>query len=389
MKRSFTNLLVFYIFGILIFYFVNISSNIIIFLFLFSILYLSYNIIKSSLNQSVLLYLFLILGISISFLHANGNLEKSLGQEVYVKGVVEHLDKKTSEIEKYIISVKEVNGKSVPKEKSLLTIIGEKDLKLGSRVFFKATLKLPMENTNPGLFNYKLYLKTKGIYTLMSIDSNAIEKIDISNIPIRYKVKENSILTIENVFKSYLNKENNSLITSIILGDSDYLDESNVELYRDMGLAHILAVSGLHIGIISSFLMFLISRIGIKRKTNIFITLIFIWTYGYIIGYPPSILRASILFSFLYLSKIIHKPYDSLNILSLAAIILLFINPYNLFSVGFQLSFIASGSIIVFTDRITYLLYPLKGKFIDTISSLLAVNIGVSPVQAYYFNKIT
>lgn len=389
MKRSFANLLLFYIFGILIFYFVNISSDIIIFLFLSSILYLSYNIIKSSLNQSVLLYLFLILGISMSFLHANGNLERFLEKEVYVKAVVEGLDKKTSEIEKYIISVKEVNGKEIPKEKSLLTIIGEKNLKLGSTVFFKTTPKLPMENTNPGLFNYKLYLKGKAIYTLMSIDSHAIDSIDILNIPIRYRLKERSIRTIESLFRPYLNEENNSLITSIILGDSNYLDEGNVELYRDMGLAHILAVSGLHIGIISAFLMFVISRLHIKRKTNVFITLIFIWSYGYIIAYPPSILRASILFSFLYLSKIIHKPYDSLNILSLAAIILLFINPYNLFSVGFQLSFIASGSIIVFTERIVYLLYPLKGKFIDTVSSLLAVNIGVGPIQAYYFNRIS
>ena len=389
MKRSFTNLLLFYILGITVYYFIEIPENIIVFLFVILILYLSYNIIKSALNQSILLYFFFVLGISISFLNSNGNLESFLEKEVHVKAVVEDLDKKTDEIEKYLIKVKEVDGKKIPKEKVLLTVIGEKDLKLGSTILFRTIPKLPMENTNPGLFNYRLYLQSKKVYTLMSVDGRAIEDIDLSSRTFKYRLKENTISRIETLFKPYLNDENNSLITSIILGDSSYLEESNKELYRDMGLAHVLAVSGLHIGIITSFLMFIISRLGVKLKTNVFITLVFIWAYGYIIGYPPSILRASILFSFLYLSRIIHKPYDSLNILSLAGLILLMINPYSLFSVGFQLSFIASASIIIFTERVSYMFYPLKGKFIDTVSSLIAVNIGVSPFQVYYFNKFS
>ncbi len=388
MKRTFTNLLLFYILGILIYNFVNIPFNVVIFMFMFSILYLSYSIIKMTLNQSILLCFFFILGISISFLNGNGNLENFIEEEIYIEARVEDLDKKTSELERYIIKVEGVDDRKIPLEKALLTIIGEKNLKLGSKIILKVTPKLPKENRNPGLFNYKLYLKSKKIYTLMTVDDYSLKNIDISDIPFRYGIKEKSIETIEGLFKPYLNEENNSLITSIILGQSDYLDEDNVKLYRDMGLSHILAVSGLHIGIISSFLIFIISRLGIKRKSNTIITLIFIWSYGYIIGYPPSIVRASLLFSFLYLSKIIHKPFDSLNILSLAALILLFINPYSLFSIGFQLSFIASASIVVFTERIAYLFYPLEGKFIDTVSGLLAVNIGVSPLQAYYFNRI-
>ena len=388
MKRTFTNLLLFYILGIVIYYFVNIPLNIVVFMFLFSMLCLSYSIIKTTLNQRLLLFFFFILGISISFLNGNGNLEKFIEEEIYIEARVEDLEKKTSELEKYIIRIESVDGRKIPIEKALLTIIGEKDLKLGSKIDLKVTPKLPKENRNPGLFNYKQYLKGKKIYTLMTVDDYNLKSIDNSDIPFRYRLKEKSIETIDGLFKSYLNEENNSLITSIILGESDYLDEENVKLYRDMGLSHILAVSGLHIGIISSFLMFVISRLGIKRKSNTLITLIFIWSYGYIIGYPDSILRASLLFSFLYLSKIIHKPFDSLNILSLAALILLVINPNSLFSVGFQLSFIASASIVVFTERIAHLLYPLEGKFIDTVSSLLAVNIGVSPLQAYYFNRI-
>lgn len=389
MKRPFASILLFYIFGILIFYFVQIPVNVIFFVFLLTIACLTYNIIKSSLNQRILLLFFLILGIIISSLSSKGNLENFIGKEIFLEGIVEDLDKKTSEIERYIVKVNSIDGREISKEKTVLTIIGEKDLKLGSRITFKASPKYPKENRNPKLFNYKTYLKSSGIYTIINIKEHEIGDIDTSNIALKYKIKEKSIEKVKALFKPYLNEKNNGLLNSIILGDSNYLNEEDLKLYRDMGLAHILAVSGLHIGIISSFLMFLISRLGIKRKTNTIITLFFIWSYGYMIGYPPSILRASILFSFLYLSKIIHKPYDSLNILSLAALILLFKNPYVLFSVGFQLSFLASTSIIIFTDRIAYLLYPLKGKFIDTISSLIGVNIGIMPVQAYYFNRIS
>ncbi|MGO1469829.1 MAG: DNA internalization-related competence protein ComEC/Rec2 [Tissierella sp.] len=389
MKRPFISLVLFYILGILVFYFIKIPFNIVIFALLSTILYLFYNIIKSTLNQRVLLCFFFVFGLTISLLNGNGNLEKFVGREIYVEGIVENLDKKTSEIEKYIVKIKKIDGKKVSKEKTMLTLIGQKDLKLGSTIILKAIPKHPMENTNPKLFNYRTYLKSNGIYTTMTINEYDIENIDTSNIDLKYKLKEKATFKIKNLFKSYLNEKNSSLLNSIILGDSDYLNEKDLKLYRDMGLAHILAVSGLHIGIISSFLIFVISRLGIKRRTNTVITLIFIWSYGYIIAYPPSIVRASILFSFLYLSKIIHKPYDSLNILGLAALILLIKNPYSLFSVGFQLSFIASFSIIVFTEGIVDLFYPIQGKLIDTISSLIAVNIGLSPIQAYYFNRIS
>jgi competence protein ComEC len=78
---------------------------------------------------------------------------------------------------------------------------------------------------------------------------------------------------VRDLFNRYLSEENSKLISSIILGKSSYLEDEDLEKYRDLGLAHILAVSGLHIGIISGFIMFVISRLGINRKINVIITL--------------------------------------------------------------------------------------------------------------------
>ena len=155
-----------------------------------------------------------------------------------------------------------------------------------------------------------------------------------------------------------------------------------------MGLAHILAVSGLHIGIISAFIYFFLSNLGIRRKLNTVITLATIWFYAFLIGFPPSILRANIMFTILYYSQLIHEPYDSINSISFAIFILLLINPYYLFNIGFQLSFMATLSILLFGPRIREAFYPYKNKLVSTLSAILAVQLGTLPVQAYYFNHI-
>ncbi len=115
---------------------------------------------------------------------------------------------------------------------------------------------------------------------------------------------------------------------SIILGKYNYLEEEDVNTFRDLGLAHILAVSGLHIGIISGSIFFLFSKLGLGKKANIILTIGILWTYAYIIGNPSSVLRANTMFSLFLISEILHEPYDSINTLAFSAFILLIINPF-------------------------------------------------------------
>lgn len=98
---------------------------------------------------------------------------------------------------------------------------------------------------------------------------------------------------------------------SIILGEYSYLEEEDINAFRDLGLAHILAVSGLHIGVIAGTLFYILSSLGIDKKINTILTIGILWTYAYIIGNPSSVVRANTMFSLLLLSKICHEPYDS------------------------------------------------------------------------------
>lgn len=388
MIRPFSILSISLIFGILISYYFTININMVLFLLIFVILALVYNIIKGSLNQRLLLILLLIFGIFIGVNGKNSILQNFIGKRMDFSAVVEEVVNREESFNKYILAVDRIDDKSIPSEKLVANISGHTILEIGDRVDFNGQLELPKRNTNPKLFNYRLNLMTEKIYTTMTIKEHNIDAVYREDIANKYIIKSAFSNLIVDTFNRYLSEDNASLMTSIFLGQASYLKDEDIDRYRDMGLAHILAVSGLHIGIISGFISFILSNLAVRKKFNVIITLSIIWIYGFLIGFPPSILRASIMFSILYLSQVIHEPYDSINSLSLALFVLLLINPYYLFNVGFQLSFAATFSIIIFVAKIRHCFYPYKNKLTSSLSTILGVQLGLLPFQAYYFNQI-
>ena len=307
MNKPFTILIIPLILGILFSYYFTINNYYVFPLLSFAIITLIYNIIKNAINQRLIVVLFFLLGIFIGINGDRSNLINNIDKRLDYIGIIEEVVKTEDNFNKYIVSVDYVDNKPILKEKIVLSIIGDKVLHIGERIYFNGELKLPKENTNPKLFNYRLNLKTEKIYTSMSIKEHSITMINSEDIELKYRIKSKFTDTIVNTFKSYLSEKNASLMTSIFLGQASYLSSEDIDVYRDMGLAHLLAVSGLHIGIISAFISFVLSNLGIKKKFNIIITLSTIWIYGYLIGFPPSILRSSIMFTILYYSQLIHE----------------------------------------------------------------------------------
>ena len=360
--------------------FISLLLGIIVFIFIT-------NVMKNRDNNIIIIFVFIFLGLFITSINKNSSLESLIDQRVDFIGRVSKVVYSDENKGKYMVDIVEADNHRV-KEKIMLNIVDGGILELGDCVEFNGVLKFPKENTNPKLFNYRLNLLTHKIYTTMSIKGYSITGIQRENKPIRYRVTQKFTDDINGLFNKYLNPQNSGLISSIILGNSNFLDEEELTLYRDLGLAHILAVSGLHIGIISGCLIFVFSRLGIKRKYNYVITLSIIWFYAILIGYSPSTLRACLMFSILFLSDLVHEPYDSLNTIFISMFILLIFNPFWIFSVSFQLSYIATISIILIKPKITQCLYPYKGKLINSLSSVVAVNIGLLPINAYYFNTL-
>ncbi|MBS4536865.1 DNA internalization-related competence protein ComEC/Rec2 [Clostridium sp. D2Q-11] len=273
-------------------------------------------------------------------------------------------------------------------EKTIVNLKIDQDLVYGTVIKGQAQMTSPKSNTNPGIFNYARYLNTKNIYSIVEFkegEGQSIGRVHLSRLE---KIKIDTKKYLNTFLNNTLKERNASILKGIILGEDSSIEKDDITKYRELGIAHILAISGLHIGIITGFLLFLLKLINVDYKYSVLITLIFVGIYGYIVDYPPSILRASIIIGFLMISRVIYRRPDYINILSFVALLLLIYQPLWIFDVGFQLSFICTFSIIVLTPRINDTIFAdiRFGKF---IAPILAAQIGIGPVLIYYFNYIT
>jgi competence protein ComEC len=193
-----------------------------------------------------------------------------------------------------------------------------------------------------------------------------------------------------------LDNESNAFIKALLLGDKSSLDPSTKKAFSIAGATHVLAVSGLHVGIIVSLFSALLGLILLKIKKRkaawikSVLLLLVIWIYAGITDFSPSILRASMMFSFLSIGQSMTRHSNIYNTISIAAFFMLIINPDNLYAVGFQLSFMAVLGIIYFYPRLSRLFY-FKNRLFQKIWNLCAVSIGAQittfPLALYYFHQ--
>ncbi|MFA5524568.1 MAG: DNA internalization-related competence protein ComEC/Rec2 [Tissierellales bacterium] len=390
MKRLFLLLVIPFIIGICITYNLEIDVYAIIFLIVVSIFGLVIAYIYNRGYILILFFLFVLLGIIITANSLESNLTDFVDKELMLEGVIESRTISDDEKSRYVVKVDKLkyDDEAYRTEEKIILNYYDKDVfSINDRIRINGALSLPKENTNPGLFNYRLYLQTKNIHTTMNASSISVGIIS------KDKLRKGQVLRIKfserisDILDMTLNERNSNIMTSIILGDSSFLDDETGLRFRELGLSHVLAVSGLHIGIIYLFILKILRLIGIDKRISVITALIIIWGYAFLISFPASVLRSSIMFSLLSLSALVYRRYDSINTLSLAALFLLFIRPLWIFDVGFQLSFIATASIIVLTPRIKWLLSIYNKKAAKYLSSLFAVQIGLFPVLAYHFNS--
>lgn len=386
MKRPFIYISIPILLGVVFYYFIDISLNYILCLLIFTIL-INLILLKKNANQIGILILFFLLG---AFLACNkiqeSRLLKYKGEFLELNGIVKEIKYSDRNRLKAVVSIRNIKGSNINEEiseKMMLTVLGNVDLNIYDEISFSAKIREPEANTNPKLYNYKLNLLSNGIYTTATVQQGSILKIGSLNKGFLSELKLKVVNRVEEIYDRYLSERNSSLMKSIVLGDYSYLEEDMINEFRELGIAHIIAVSGLHIGILCTLIIDVLSFMGIDRKINVFIALCIIWIYAFIIGMPASVLRANITFSLLFMSQIFAKPYDSINTLFFALIILELINPFWIFNLGFQLSFTATFFIIYLTPR-------LKRVIIDNgnITGTLAAQIGILPIISFYFNRV-
>jgi len=245
---------------------------------------------------------------------------------------------------------------------------------LGRDVTMYGTLKLAQDGENPACFNYKLYLNSIGIrYTM----SGKYLKIDSENNSLYWRYKR-SLYTVRDQFVSLFGEEQQAFIKGVVLGDKSNLSEDVVDDFSANQTGHVLAVSGLHIGFLYSLLKTLTKKKRSKAIAVLIITVMFL--YGEMTMWSSATTRAFIVAAVKIVSIYVRRPFDLLSSISTASIILLTLNPLQLFNSGFQLSFMALMGICFLTK-------PYSHFMDESFAVLMAVQTTVSPLIMYSYNS--
>lgn len=189
----------------------------------------------------------------------------------------------------------------------------------------------------------------------------------------------------------HIGEQDFAVIAAMAMGDKSALSQETKEVYSISGTSHILAVSGLHIGIIFQLIILLL---GGKRRSKLTIILstTIVWAYVIFIGFPASAVRAATMLSIYSMVLLSLRPDPTLNTLALAYIIMVLVNPFNIFDIGFQMSFLAVGSILLFYP-LFFCLLSSHSNIIRAIWGLfcvsLAAQIGTLPLIVFYFGRIS
>jgi competence protein ComEC len=247
---------------------------------------------------------------------------------------------------------------------------------------------------NPGEFDYKTFLAYKNIFHQQFIRKHEAIKID-NNPPYRFiQLAISARIWADATLKHFIHGEREqATISAFVLGVTDGLDNELLSAYAGTGAMHVLAVSGLHISIVYLLISFLLSPLKkIKHgKAMLGVISIFIlWSYSFITGLSPSVLRAVVMFTFMALARASDRQTNIYNTLAVAAFCLLLYDPYLIMSVGFQLSFFAVIGILYFHPFIYSWWQPQNWLLneIWTITSVsIAAQVSTFPLGLLYFHQ--
>lgn len=270
----------------------------------------------------------------------------------------------------------------------------ETSLPRGKKIYISGVVSALNPPKNPKQFDYSQYMKQQGIY--WRITPHKVEFLELRNsFSIFYVSDKLRKHLAETISSLALPKTHTGLLKALLLGIRSDLDADLYQDYIDSGTVHILAISGLHVGIITMILFFLLKFLpqrGIFKWLRLIIIFVSLWGFAFVVGLSPSVMRAVAMFTFVSIALAFERRQGKYDSLMLSMLFLLLIQPNFLFNVGFQLSYAAVFSILFFNPKIEKIWQP-KNKFLRYICSLLSLSIaaqlGVLPFSLYYFHQFS
>lgn len=289
--------------------------------------------------------------------------------------------------EKFILSIKDINDKG---DRFSITFTGDEELvgtyylndieekeylsdilKIGTEVLVKGTLTKPLNNTIPNNFNYKSYLNNKDIYYQLKIESIEVIK-DSSNV----------IDIIKNWILKRIDKiDNTGYMRAFVLGDNSLIDDKIYEIYQEIGVTHLFALSGSQVVLLSLVILRFLKLF--KTKIRYIIAISFIIVYGFIVGYPASIKRAIVFFIIASINKLEVINLSNIKILFLTVFVLILSNYKIIYDIAFLYSVLTVFGIFLAKEFIDD-----KNKFKSSFKLSIVAFLFSLPITLYNFYEL-
>ena len=283
-----------------------------------------------------------------------------------------------------------INGREIPfREKQTLRIYGiDHGYNGGDRIKISSPTVEAATPKEREVSSYDLYLKSRGIHNRLQANPADVELLSREGRYHEGFLAGNRWKAMEFLDES-LQEPQNQLMKSVLLGNQGFLEADLRETFAQTGTAHIIAVSGLHVGILVIILSVIFKTLGIGKKLYLWLILGMLFLYGSLIGFPISMVRAGMMYGLYIIAFYQHRPYDGLHALGVVGVVSLMINPLTLFTVSFQLSFTATASIILLYPKFEKGLVFLPKFIRGLVAVTLAAQLGTLPLMAYYFGQIS
>ena len=286
-----------------------------------------------------------------------------------------------------------------------LTLMRADSLAPGDALLFRAPLATPRGSGNPGEFDYGAYLRHNRISGTGFCPTGHWQKASpatarslLDALPLLQRLKVKALRLRESLseqFAGHLEGRSLAVVTSITLGDRSRLDDATESLYAQTGISHLLALSGMNVGILYAFYRFLLLRHVTGRRLNGVLSLAGLaglWAFAFVTGLPLSLVRATIMFTVAELLSLLYFDRFSINYLAAAAFLMLIGAPQALFDVGFQLSCLSVFAILVLMPLVPcprWIVRHRAMRFVYEVAALsVAAQLGTLPVVACVFHTV-
>lgn len=261
--------------------------------------------------------------------------------------------------------------------------------KYGDEIIIKGKLRSPEKPRNPGEFDYRRYLSLRRVYYTVYAKDTACELTGKNSgnwfFRLSYAAKEKLL----SIIYSSLPADEARILDGLMLGNQRAIPDDVYDRFKTTGTVHILAVSGMNVGMIGFVVFLLLKLMRVNRKICAAITMVLITGFMIITGAGGSIIRATIMSYAILIGILIERDVDVYTSLSAAAFFILLFNPASLFDPGFQMSFLATAGIVYFIDWFGALFPKMPAWLKDTLATTAAAQIFLTPVMVNTFHQLS